>query len=93
MSVFHAEDVADDALAELVADEMSAVENDHLAFRGNSIATKAMEAYIKLVAGGYLRTTLQSVVNEIIQSEVDLEVDPSKVPQGVPDVDDLALYY
>jgi RAS protein activator-like 2 len=79
MSVFHAEDVADDALAELVADEMSNVDNDHLAFRGNSIATKAMEAYIKLVGGGYLRTTLQSVVNEIIQSEVDLEVDPSKV--------------
>jgi len=89
MNVFHAEDLADDALAELVADEMSTVENQHLAFRGNSIATKAMEAYIKLVAGSYLRSTLQSVVNEIITSEVDLEVDPVKVTTAL-DAEELA---
>ena len=86
MSVFHGEDVAEDVLAELVADEISSVENHHLAFRGNSIATKAMEAYLKLVGGRYLQATLQPVVQEIVSSEeVDLEVDPVKVqdPQGL----------
>ena len=43
-------------------------------FRGNSIATKAMEAYIKLVGQKYLQGTLQSVVNEIIAGDLDLEV-------------------
>ncbi len=79
MSVFHAEDIAEDVLAEIVVDEISSVENEHLTFRGNSIATKAMEAYIKLVGNKYLQGTLQTVVNEIIQADVDLEVDPVKV--------------
>ncbi len=80
MAVFHSEDVAEDALAELVAEEVGSVEDAHLAFRGNSIATKAMEAYLKLVGGRYLQATLQPVVQEIVSSEeVDLEVDPVKV--------------
>ena len=33
MSVFHAEDIAEDVLAEIVVDEISAVENEHLTFR------------------------------------------------------------
>lgn len=79
MSVFHAEEIAEDVLAEIVVDEISAVENEHLTFRGNSIATKAMEAYIKLVGQRYLHSTLHSVLTEIILSEVDLEIDPVKV--------------
>lgn len=80
MNVFHSEDIAEDVLAEIVVDEISSVENEHLTFRGNSIATKAMEAYIKLVGQKYLQSTLQGVVTEIILSdEVDLEVDPIKV--------------
>ena len=49
--------------------------------RGNSIATKAMEAYIKLVGQKYLQGTLQAVVNEIIAGDggLDLEVDPVRV--------------
>ena len=79
MSVFHSEDIAEDVLAEIVVDEISSIENEHLTFRGNSIATKAMEAYIKLVGHKYLQSTLQSVITEIILSEVDLEIDPIKV--------------
>ena len=33
MSVFHAEDIAEDVLAEIVVDEISSVENEHLTFR------------------------------------------------------------
>ena len=82
MSVFHAEDIAEDVLAEIVVDEISSVENEHLTFRGNSIATKAMEAYIKLVGQKYLQGTLQSVVNEIIAGDLDLEIDPVRVVEG-----------
>ena len=80
MNVFHAEDMAEDVLADLVVDEISHLENEHLTFRGNSIATKAMECYIKLVGGQYLLSTLQTVIGDIISaSELDLEIDPIKV--------------
>ena len=80
MNVFHAEEMAEDVLADLVVDEISHLENEHLTFRGNSIATKAMECYIKLVGGQFLVSTLQTVINDILSSnELDLEIDPIKV--------------
>ena len=79
MNIFHAEEMAEDVLADIVVDEISSVENEHLTFRGNSIATKAMESYIKLVGQKYLHDTLHSVVDEILTSEMDLEIDPVKV--------------
>ena len=71
--------MAEDVLADIVVDEISSVENEHLTFRGNSIATKAMESYIKLVGQKYLQDTLQTVINELLSSEMDLEIDPVKV--------------
>ena len=34
MNVFHSEDMAEDVLADLVVDEISHLENEHLTFRG-----------------------------------------------------------
>ena len=84
VSVLHgAADAAEDALAELVVEEVSPsspASDRHLAFRANTITTKAVEAYLKLVGGRYLQATLQSVVRGILSSEdVDLEVDPARV--------------
>ena len=59
MNVFHCEEMAEDVLADIVVDEISSLENEHLTFRGNSIATKAMETYIKLVGQKYLQDTLR----------------------------------
>ena len=49
------------------------------AYRGNSIATKAMEAYIKMVGEKYLEGTLAPTLHDILASNSDLEVDPIKV--------------
>ncbi len=49
------------------------------ACRGNSIATKAMEAYIKMVGEKYLEGTLAPTLHDILASNSDLEVDPIKV--------------
>jgi hypothetical protein len=49
------------------------------AYRGNSIATKAMEAYIKMVGEKYLEGTLAPTLHDILASNCDLEVDPVKV--------------
>ena len=82
MNVFHCEEMAEDVLADIVVDEISTLENEHLTFRGNTIATKAMESYIKLVGQKYLHDTLRSVVDELLNSELNLEIDPIKVSMG-----------
>lgn len=56
-------------------------DDEHLTFRGNSLATKAMEAYMKLVGENYLQDTLAEVIGGIVDhaADRDCEVDPLKV--------------
>lgn len=82
MSVFNIQDVAEDVLAEIVVYEISSNENESLTFRGNTIATKAMETYVKMVGEKYLEDTLRSTLSDLLASDLDLEVDPVKVPNN-----------
>jgi len=59
--------------------EVDALENDHLMFRGNSLATKAMEAYMKLMAADYLQATLGDYVKRALELPLNCEVDPLKL--------------
>ncbi|XP_039099182.1 RAS protein activator like-3 isoform X1 [Hyaena hyaena] len=51
-----------------------------LLFRENTLATKAIDEYMKLVAQDYLQETLGQVVQRLCVSTEDCEVDPSKYP-------------
>jgi RAS protein activator-like 2 len=53
-------------------------DDERLTFRGNSLATKAMEAYLKLTGDRYLQETLGPVVRGAVEGG-DCEVDPLKV--------------
>lgn len=57
-----------------------------LTFRGNSLATKAMEAYLKLTGDRYLQDTLAEPIAELLDAQKDCEVDPLKVagPSALP---------
>ena len=48
-------------------------------FRGNSLATKSMEAYMKLVASEYLKCTLNEFIKKVLEKNLDCEVDPTKL--------------
>ncbi|KAK4315317.1 hypothetical protein Pmani_013488 [Petrolisthes manimaculis] len=79
--ITQAENRAAPFLADLVcADVHKIAENEHLLFRANSIATKAVESYMKLVGEQFLHTTLREAVQEMTgPGGRDLEVDPLRV--------------
>ena len=49
-------------------------DDSHLLFRGNSLATKSMEAFMKLVGSKYLLDTLRQVINKVVEAGLDCEV-------------------
>ena len=49
VKIFHQEGSAGCFLSDVVTIELGKLDNNSLTFRGNSIATKAVEAYLKLV--------------------------------------------
>lgn len=65
---------AKDFLCDLVMAEIKGLDNEHLMFRGNSLATKAMEGYMKLVGEQYLQDTLGDVIRTVMESNDDCEV-------------------
>jgi len=66
-------------ISDTVITEVDRHDNDTLALRGNSIATKAVEAYMKLIGQKYLVDTLGDVIRNVLEPSVDVEVDPSRV--------------
>jgi RAS protein activator-like 2 len=67
-------------LTDLIVAEVVQLEDASLTFRGNSLATKAIESYMKLVGEAYLRSTLSDCVRYIMDAGgADLEIDPAKV--------------
>lgn len=73
------ENMAREFLADIVMMDILRVDDQRLTFRGNSLATKAMEAYLKLTGDRYLQETLTELVENVLVSDRDCEVDPLKV--------------
>ncbi|XP_066993594.2 ras GTPase-activating protein raskol [Anabrus simplex] len=77
--IMQREGMAKQFLADIVMMDIDRVDDERLTFRGNSLATKAMEAYLKLTGDRYLQETLGEVVTAVLDSGHDCEVDPLKV--------------
>ncbi|KAL5966360.1 Ras GTPase-activating protein raskol [Taenia solium] len=66
-------------LTELVVREVSSLENDSMTFRSNTMATKAVESYIKLVGKEYLHNLLYRYIQRVLICPETWEVDPDKL--------------
>lgn len=76
--LMHANGMAGAFLTDVVALDLLRVDDQRLTFRGNSLATKSMEAFLKLTGEQYLQDTLSTAISEVISSDRDCEVDPQK---------------
>ncbi|KAJ3176838.1 Ras GTPase-activating protein 1 [Geranomyces variabilis] len=66
----------------LTRNEIENTTDANILFRGNSIATKILDQYMKMVGGGYLHSTLQSLIRGVYTSKESCEVDPSRLVSG-----------
>ncbi|KAL7060386.1 hypothetical protein AAHC03_09516 [Spirometra sp. Aus1] len=69
-------------LAGIVNHELDSYENLSLLFRSNSIGSKAVESYVKLVGAEYLQNLFRTFIENLITSTDDLEVDPTRLPDA-----------
>ncbi len=78
--MLHSCDKIDVFFADVIEHELKKQEeNPKMVFRGNSLATKSMEAYLKFIGAQYLKRTLQDTILEIYRKDECYEIDRQKL--------------
>lgn len=63
------------------------VKSASILFRGNSILTKSVELYLRLVGAEYLDLSIGEPVRRLCHERVEIEIDPSRMKSGVREKD------
>ncbi|KAJ3052857.1 Ras GTPase-activating protein 1 [Rhizophlyctis rosea] len=79
LNLFVAEGYEKKGLATLLKDEIASLENYNTIFRGNSLTTKAVDQYMKMVGMEYLHSTLGPLIKAVIKSKDSCEIDETRV--------------
>jgi hypothetical protein len=69
-------------LTTLAQQEIAQLEDPHIIFRGNSIATKMLDAFMKECGRNYLAETIGGLLKAVLNFKESCEVDPLKIPSS-----------
>ncbi|EGC28522.1 hypothetical protein DICPUDRAFT_160044 [Dictyostelium purpureum] len=69
-------------LKSLTDHEIDSTNNPDIIFRGNSLATKSVDLYMKLIGIPYLAQTIGPLIKKIYSSKKSCEIDPTKLEKG-----------
>jgi len=75
-------------LQQFIAEEVKNTESAGTLFRSNSMVSKMFKFYSRLIGLPYLYETVGPELNELIEQELGLEVDPEKMEEGT-DLDEM----
>ncbi|KAI1852569.1 hypothetical protein JX265_003051 [Neoarthrinium moseri] len=80
LNIFEARGLAFDLMEALIKQEIEETENESEILRRNCVATKVLSIYAKWKGAPYLRETLQKVVERLMltSQDLDLELDPAR---------------
>ncbi|NWI31237.1 RASL1 protein, partial [Sula dactylatra] len=79
VKIFLGQGLAVPLLDYLTAHELARTTDPNILFRSNSLASKSMEQFMKVVGLPYLHEVLKPVVNRIFEEKKYVELDPSKM--------------
>ncbi|KAI0006414.1 GTPase [Xylariaceae sp. FL0662B] len=81
LNIFESRGLTFDLMEALIKQEIEDTENESEILRRNCVATKILSVYAKWKGAGYLKGTLQKVVERLMltSKELDLELDPTRI--------------
>ncbi|KAI9091796.1 hypothetical protein DFS34DRAFT_653256 [Phlyctochytrium arcticum] len=82
LNILLAHERDDEGVISLTRHEIESTEDPNIIFRGNSVATKILDQYMKLLGQDYLHLTLTSLIRGVYTSKESCEVDPSRLQPG-----------
>jgi ATP-dependent Lon protease len=84
LRIYHTESILISRIFQLTEREINVnITTTAVLFRGNSILTKLIELYLRLVGVDYLEASIGEVVRKLCSDKVDLELDPARMKSGV----------
>jgi len=82
VNIFQAKNNAVLLLNSLTGHEIDVTPSPDVIFRGNSLATKSVDVYMKLIGLPYLHKTLGPHIKNIMEHHPPCEVDPTRITEG-----------
>ena len=79
LKVLMSSNKAESFLVDVIMNEVKNTADENLTFRGNSLATKSIDTYMKIIGKYYIQETLVTFINSVYELEGDTEVDPQKL--------------
>lgn len=80
--VFQARDLAEGFIKTIIKEEIERTPSIEVLFRGNTVCTKAMDHFMKLVGSMYQREVLMPIIEVILRESQSLEVQKEKLASG-----------